>query len=191
MTRGTHRSGVPRFPFADRPRLWGVAVSHYQVEGGDECDWSDWERRGFTRGGACGEAVDSWLRYEEDAALARAAGANAFRFSVSWSRVEPFPGVFDHFALDRYRRFVDRLIALGLEPVVTLFHYTHPLWFHQLSPWTSTQSVTASPGADTRRGSGATRSSSKPRRRKARMHCFAPRFTRKLHRLDASLRRAL
>lgn len=116
-------------------------MSHYQVEGADECDWSEWERRGATRGGACGPAVDSWARYEDDAALARAAGANAFRFSVSWSRVEPFPGRFDARVLARYGRFVQHLIALGLEPVVTLFHYTHPLWFHQLSPWTSTESV--------------------------------------------------
>ena len=132
-----------RFPFPDRPRLWGVAVSHYQVEGGDACDWSAWETRGKTRGGACGDAVDSWQRYEEDALLARAAGANAFRFSVSWSRVEPERGAFDEDVLERYRRFVDFLVANGIEPVVTLFHYTHPSWFHEKTPWTSTASVLA------------------------------------------------
>ncbi|MGZ5381978.1 MAG: family 1 glycosylhydrolase, partial [Thermoanaerobaculia bacterium] len=108
------------FPFPDRPRLFGVAVSHYQVEGGDPCDWTDWEAAGRTKGGACGRAADSWLRYEEDAALAAGLGANAFRFSVSWSRVEPRRGVFDASALARYRRFVERLVSLGLEPVVTL-----------------------------------------------------------------------
>ena len=41
-----------RFPFADRRRLWGVAVSHYPVEGGDVCDWTDWEAPGPPRGGA-------------------------------------------------------------------------------------------------------------------------------------------
>ncbi len=132
-----------RFPFPDRPRLWGVAVSHYQVEGGDPCDWSEWERAGKTRGGACGPAVDSWNRYEEDALLALDAGANAFRFSVSWSRVEPRPGEFDDAPLERYSRFVDELIARGIEPAVTLFHYTHPLWFHELTPWTSPKSVDA------------------------------------------------
>ena len=84
------------FPFPDRPRLWGTAVSHYQVEGGDACDWSEWGR---VRGGPCGEAVGSWHRYEADAGLARAAGANAFRFSISWSRVEPREGKFDDKAL--------------------------------------------------------------------------------------------
>ena len=80
------------FPPPDRPRLWGVAVSHYQVEGGDPCDWTEWEGAGRTKGGACGRAAGSWERYEEDADLAAAAGANAFRFSVSWSRVEPARG---------------------------------------------------------------------------------------------------
>ncbi|HEX5855934.1 MAG TPA: family 1 glycosylhydrolase [Thermoanaerobaculia bacterium] len=131
------------FPFPDRPRLFGVAVSHYQVEGGDPCDWTDWEAAGRTRGGACGRAADSWRRYEEDAALAAGLGANAFRFSVSWSRVEPRRGVFDASALARYRRFVERLVSLGLEPVVTLHHYTHPKWFHVETPWTSPASVDA------------------------------------------------
>jgi beta-glucosidase len=132
-----------RFPFQDRPRLWGVAVSHYQVEGGDPCDWTDWEELGKTRGGACGEASGSWSRYEDDALLAHYAGANAFRFSVSWSRVEPRRGEFDDAALARYVRFVDRLLELDIEPVVTLFHYTHPRWFHEKTPWTSTASVLA------------------------------------------------
>jgi beta-glucosidase len=130
-----------RFPFPDRPKLWGVAVSHYQVEGGDACDWTDWEAAGRTRGEPCGDAVGAWRLYEDDALLARAAGANAFRFSISWSRVEPQRGVFDDAALERYRRFVDHLAALDIEPVVTLFHYTHPRWFHAKTPWTSTASV--------------------------------------------------
>ena len=129
------------FPLPDRPRLWGVAVSHYQVEGGDSCDWTAWEEAGRTKGGACGRAAGSWGRYEEDAGLASAAGANAFRFSVSWSRVEPRRGAWDDAALERYGRFVDVLLARGLEPVVTLHHYTHPAWFHEETPWTSPASV--------------------------------------------------
>jgi beta-glucosidase len=135
------RDAAVRFPFGDRPRLWGTAVSHYQVEGEDECDWTDWERAGRTRGGPCGRAVGSWERYEEDAGLASMAGANAFRFSISWSRVEPAPGSWNDAALERYRHFVDHLRKIGLEPVVTLFHYTHPKWFHRKTPWTSTAAV--------------------------------------------------
>jgi beta-glucosidase len=132
---------MTRFPLPDKPRLWGTAVSHYQVEGGDPCDWTEWEREGRTRGEPCGAASGSWERYELDAGLAASAGANAFRFSVSWSRVEPAQGRYDDAALDRYGRLVDKLNAIGLEPIVTLFHYTHPLWFHDKTPWTSTASV--------------------------------------------------
>lgn len=118
-------------------------MSHYQVEGDDPCDWTEWEAAGRTRGGACGRAARSWERYEEDAAAAAALGANAFRFSVSWSRVEPRRGELDEAALARYGRLVAKLVALGLEPVVTLLHYTHPRWFHAETPWTSTASVEA------------------------------------------------
>ena len=114
-------------------------MSHYQVEGGDVCDWSEWS----PKGGPCGDAAGSWQRYESDAVLARLAGANAFRFSISWSRVEPRRGHFDLNALERYSRFVDALVALKIEPVVTLFHYTHPTWFHEKTPWTSTASAMA------------------------------------------------
>lgn len=118
-------------------------MSHYQVEGDDPCDWTDWEAAGRTHGGPCGRAAGSWERYEQDAGAAAALGANAFRFSVSWSRVEPRRGEFDEAALERYARLVACLDTLGLEPVVTLLHYTHPRWFHGETPWTSTASVDA------------------------------------------------
>jgi beta-glucosidase len=118
-------------------------VSHYQVEGGDECDWSEWERAGRARGGPCGQAVQSWQRYEDDVELARSVGCNAFRFSVSWSRVEPRRGMWNDAALDRYSALVDRLVAHDIEPVATLFHYTHPVWFHDATPWTHPSSVDA------------------------------------------------
>lgn len=81
-------------------------------------------------------AAGAWTHYERDAELAAAAGANAFRFSVSWSRVER-----DDAAMARYVRLLDKLHALGLEPIVTLFHYTHPADFHETTPWTSPASV--------------------------------------------------
>ncbi len=135
-------SRIPaRFPFADRPRLWGVAVSHYQVEGNDSCDWTAWEAEGRTLGEPCGRAAGSWERYESDVDLALAAGANSFRFSISWSRVEPRQGEFDERALERYARLVDHCATRGVEPVVTLFHYTHPRWFHHRAGWASPRSV--------------------------------------------------
>jgi beta-glucosidase/6-phospho-beta-glucosidase/beta-galactosidase len=76
-----------RFPFADRPRLWGVALSHYQVEGDDRCDWTEWEAAGKAAE-PCGQAVGSWTRYEEDAQLAAALGADiAVRPGLSGSQI--------------------------------------------------------------------------------------------------------
>lgn len=80
---------MTRFPLPDKPRLWGTAVSHYQVEGGDPCDWTEWEREGRTHGEPCGAASGSWERYELDAGLAASAGGtpSAFRFrGAVWNR---------------------------------------------------------------------------------------------------------
>jgi cellulose synthase/poly-beta-1,6-N-acetylglucosamine synthase-like glycosyltransferase len=103
-----------RFPFPDRPRLWGTAVSHYQVEGCDECDWSDWERRGATRGGACGRARLRGVPFElivsvaeaDDPALAVVERVRAAHPDVDWKIV-----VGGDPALERWNRKVARLVA--------------------------------------------------------------------------------
>ncbi len=108
--------------------MWGVAVAGTQVEGGDHnSSWAAWEKLGKTRD-VKGLAVDSWERYEDDLILAAHTGANAFRMSIEWSRIEPSPGVFDQAALDRYVRVIDKAHSLGLEPVVTLYHFAYPQW---------------------------------------------------------------
>ncbi|MCY1033494.1 family 1 glycosylhydrolase [Corallococcus sp. BB11-1] len=124
---------------------FGVATSAYQVEGGIENDWSDWERRGKLKEPhvRCGRAVDHWHRYEEDYALAKAVGATAFRLSLEWARIEPERGRFDGQALEGYRERLLRLGAHGLRPVVTLHHFTHPTWFHAATPWHLPESLEA------------------------------------------------
>jgi beta-glucosidase len=117
--------------------LLGCATSAYQVEGGITNDWSAWAEAGrlkdpHTR---CGAAADHWRRYAEDFDLLRDLGADAYRFSVEWARVEPEPGRYDAAALAGYRDRVRALRARGVEPVVTLLHFTHPPWFHQTCPW--------------------------------------------------------
>jgi len=68
-------------------------------------------------------------------------GANAYRFSVEWSRIEPRPGIFDEAALAHDRRIVEFLAARGVEPVLTLNHYTHPRWFWDEGGWEEPESV--------------------------------------------------
>ncbi|HRI09488.1 MAG TPA: family 1 glycosylhydrolase [Nannocystaceae bacterium] len=115
-----------------REFLWGVATSAHQVEGG--CTNNQWSRfegePGRIKGGhRSGAACEHWQRYPEDIALMKALGVRAYRFSVEWSKIEPAPGRFDDAALAHYVRVCEALRAAGIAPVVTLHHFTHPLWF--------------------------------------------------------------
>ena len=119
--------------------LIGVATSGYQSEGGfngvgePHNNWGWAEQSGRVE--RTGLAVDFWNRYREDFSLARGIGLNAFRLSMEWSRVQPSfsndpsPAPdFDEAAIDAY---ADRLAACreaGMEPVLTLHHFTHPAW---------------------------------------------------------------
>jgi beta-glucosidase len=124
---------------------FGVATSAYQVEGGIENDWAQWERAGKLKEPhmRCGRAVDHWNRYEEDYGLALDVGATAFRMSLEWARIEPERGRPDGAVLEAYRERLLRMKARGLRPVVTLHHFTHPAWFHRETPWHRPESVEA------------------------------------------------
>jgi beta-glucosidase/6-phospho-beta-glucosidase/beta-galactosidase len=108
--------------------LFGVATADHQCEAYEE-RWEDvrdrWERD--LKLTPRGRATDFWSRYAEDVELARRLGCTAFRLSVAWARVEPSPGVFDAAVLDHYREVVRAIVAAGMEPLVTLMHYTWPL----------------------------------------------------------------
>ena len=110
--------------------LLGCATAAHQVEGGNVNDWSRWERQpGRIRDDSSAAlACDHFRRWPDDLEELAAAGHNAHRFSVEWSRVEPLEGQFDRSALAHYRDVVRHCRALGLEPVVTLHHFTFPLW---------------------------------------------------------------
>ena len=67
--------------------------------------------------------------------MARALGHNAHRFSIEWSRIEPRPGRWDQGALQHYLDVVRALRARGIEPIVTLHHFTNPAWLADLGGW--------------------------------------------------------
>lgn len=114
--------------------LWGAATSSYQVEGRIENnDWAQAARDG--RVPMTGRACDQYNRYEEDFDIARELGQNAHRFSIEWARVEPEEGRFDEGAIEHYRKVLQALRARGLEPLVTLWHWTLPLWFVRRGGW--------------------------------------------------------
>ena len=124
--------------------LWGVASSAYQIEGAHDEDgkgpsvW-DWYSHlgGKTAGGDTGDvACDHYHRWKEDLDLLRALGVGAYRFSVSWSRVMPEGrGRVNAAGLDFYDRLVDGLLARGIEPFPTLFHFDLPLALHRKGGW--------------------------------------------------------
>jgi beta-glucosidase len=111
---------------------FGVATAGFQIEGGfngpgePANNWVRWERAGRVE--PSGIAVDFWNRYEEHLDRVAALGCDAFRLGVEWARVEPSPGQVDHGALDRYAAVLDACHDRGLEPLVTLHHFTHPAW---------------------------------------------------------------
>lgn len=76
-----------------------------------------------------GRACDSYRRYEEDFDIARELKHTSHRFSLEWSRIEPEEGKFDHEQMAHYVQVADALRERGMEPMVTLWHFTNPAWF--------------------------------------------------------------
>ena len=118
--------------------LWGTATSAHQVEGNnDNNDWWEWEQTpGHIRDGSrSGLACDWWRRAEEDFDRAAAMGQNAHRLSVEWSRIEPQEGKWSREAIARYRQMLRALHERGIKPMVTLHHFTNPLWLVRKGGW--------------------------------------------------------
>src|SRR5690606_5391821 len=126
-----------------------------QVEGGNHNQWSVWELENAKSKAAqakhqwedleswemikeeaqnpdsyvSGKAADHYNRYEQDFDLLQKMNMNALRFSVEWSRVEPEEGAWNVAAVEHYKNYAAELKKRGIEPVVTLFHFTLPVWF--------------------------------------------------------------
>jgi beta-glucosidase len=128
------RPDAARFQFPS-DFFWGASTSSQQVEGGNtNNDWAAWEEAGKVEVKA-GLACDHYRRFREDFTLARDLGHNAHRFSLEWSRIEPREGRFSEEAIAHYREVIDALRTRGLEPVVTINHYTLPIWLAEKGGW--------------------------------------------------------
>lgn len=135
--------------------LWGASISAHQVEGNNHNQWSVWELENAKslatqaeyhygdletwddikqqakspENYVSGRASDHFAQYETDIALVSKLNMNALRFSVEWSRIEPAEGRWDSASIDHYKRYVKELKRHDIEPVLTLFHFTLPVWF--------------------------------------------------------------
>ncbi|MDP3770147.1 MAG: glycoside hydrolase family 1 protein [Candidatus Sungbacteria bacterium] len=149
--------------------LWGAATSSHQVEGNTHNDWSEWEAKNADRlareaegkfghlaswpmireeatrpeNYISGRACDHYHRFREDFDIAKSLSHNAHRFSIEWSRIEPEEGRFDEREIEHYREVITALRERGLEPFVTLWHWTNPLWIRNLGGWKNPKTVTA------------------------------------------------
>jgi beta-glucosidase len=116
--------------------LWGAATAAHQIEGNNvQNDWWRAEQAGVLPHRS-GVACDSWNRWADDIRLLQEMSLNAYRLSVEWARIEPEPGHFDQTALDTYRRMLEAMHAAGIEPLVTLHHFTNPVWLADRAGWT-------------------------------------------------------
>lgn len=123
---------------------WGTATSSHQVEGNlTNNDWWLAEQHGgyVFQNQTAGQACDWWNHAEGDFDRMAEMGQNAHRLSIEWSRVEPKPGVWDDHALARYREMLVGLRHRGIEPMVTLHHFTNPLWMVEQGGWENEQVV--------------------------------------------------
>lgn len=124
--------------------LWGSGTSAYQVEGGVDADGrgaSIWDTFSVSPGAVLGGdtgaiAADQYHRYPEDVALLRRLGHRMYRFSVAWPRIQPDGrGPANQRGLDHYRRLVDALLAAGIAPNITLYHWDLPQALQDAGGW--------------------------------------------------------
>ncbi len=123
--------------------FFGAATAAHQVEGNNiHSDYWAQEQlphTSFTE--PSGIACDHYNRYEEDIKLLASAGLNAYRFSVEWARIEPEEGQFDENEIEHYRRVIECCRANNVEPIVTLMHFTSPVWLIKKGGWEAESTV--------------------------------------------------
>jgi beta-glucosidase len=133
-----------------RDFTWGVATSAYQIEGGAAAGgrgpsiWDTFSHTpGKTRRGETGDvACDHYHRWPEDVAMMASLGVDAYRFSISWSRVQPLGhGAWNETGLAFYDRLVDALLAKGLRPHATLYHWDLPQGLQDVGGWASRETT--------------------------------------------------
>lgn len=123
----------------------GAATAAHQVEGNNiHSDYWAMEHMKHTSFNEPSmDAVDHYNRYEEDIHLMAEAGLNTYRFSIEWARIEPEEGKFDQSEIEHYRDVLKCCRDNGIEPVVTMMHFTSPVWVIRNGGWENQSTVDA------------------------------------------------
>ena len=123
--------------------LLGAATAAHQVEGNNtnsDC-WAMEHMEHTSYAEPSLDAVDHYHRYEEDIQLMAKAGLNAYRFSLEWARIEPSEGKFNEEAIEHYRDVIHCCKKYGIEPIVTLHHFSSPIWLIGKGGWEAASTV--------------------------------------------------
>jgi len=136
----TQGDNTMKFP---KEFLLGASTAAHQVEGNNRYSdlWAQEQMEHSSFAEPSNDAVDHYHRYEEDIALLAGAGLNAYRFSIEWARVEPQEGCFDESELEHYRKVIRCCREHGVEPVVTLHHFSSPKWLIERGGWEAESTV--------------------------------------------------
>ena len=123
--------------------LLGVSTAATQIEGGDvDSNWNDWYRQGKIKDGtdpATGN--DHWEKWEADVVLMADMGIQIYRFGIEWARLMPEPGKVNEEAVARYRQEILTLKEKGIEPLMTIHHFTNPMWFERMGGFTKRENL--------------------------------------------------
>jgi len=114
-----------------------VATSAFQLEGSPYADWSTWDSVLNLNP----KVTNHYELYEEDIKLMKTLGINAYRFSIEWSRIQPLEDSWNSSVVKHYQRIIDMLNNYEITPMVTIHHFTHPVWFITKYPWHKKSSI--------------------------------------------------
>lgn len=123
--------------------LIGAASAATQIEGGElDHSWTDWAHKGHIRDGSSpSRANDHYRRWREDIKLMHEMGLQVYRMGIEWARIEPCEGVFDEKAIAHYKMEIRLLKAYGIQTLVTLHHFTNPMWFMKMGAFEKRKNI--------------------------------------------------
>jgi beta-glucosidase len=121
----------------------GAASSATQIEGGSlSHTWSDWYEKGHIRDGASpARANDHYNRWKEDIDIMAELGIKVYRLGIEWARLEPERGKYNDEAKEEYRSLLAYMKSAGIEPLLTIHHFTNPLWFESIGGFTKPANI--------------------------------------------------
>ncbi|KAI4453333.1 glycosyl hydrolase [Holotrichia oblita] len=144
MRKHLGKKVFPDAKFYKEDNVEGVATAAVQIEGGDKNnDWYEWSmQKGRTKDGTNTlRANEHYKLYKEDLLLMKQLNIRAYRFGIEWARIEPKEGEYDSAAVQHY---IDELILMkeyGIEPLLTLHHFSSPIWFMNLGGFENKENV--------------------------------------------------